>query len=306
MPEITPILWTHRHLLDRGWTDAGLRHARSTGELVQVRHGVYAAPHGAEDERARHLLLIRATLPFLHPDAVVSHASAAAVHGLPLRSEWLTRVRVTRADGGHGRRRGAVHLTRAPLAPEDVVDVAGIRVTSLARTAADLARALSFDWGVVSCDSALAAGLTREGLLAAVADGRGRRGNARASRCASFADGRSESPAESFSRVQFDRFGLPAPELQFEIRHHGVVIARSDFAWPDQRLVGECDGKAKYGALLGASQTAADAIMREKRREERIRQAGWWVVRWGWAEACDGVRLAELVRGALDNARRSA
>jgi len=238
---------------------------------------------------------------------VVSHTSAAAVHGLPLQAAWLTRVRVTRPDGAHGRRRGVLHLTNATLAAVDVTEVDGVRVTSLARTAADLARDLPLEWGVICCDRALALGLSRADLADAVARGHHRRGNARAGRCAEFADGRSESPAESLSRVQLDRFGLPAPRLQYEIvDRDGGFVARGDFAWPDRMVVGECDGKAKYGALLAPHETPADAVMREKRREERIRQAGWWVVRWGWAEASDGVRLAQLVGGALSAARRSA
>ncbi len=135
---------------------------------------------------------------------------------------------------------------------------------------------------------------------------RRRTGIHRARFCAQFADGRSESPAESLSRVQFDRMGIPPPEVQYEIRDHGLFVARSDFAWPAQRLVGECDGKGKYGKRLAEGETPEDVIMREKRREEQIRQAGWWVVRWGWAEACDGFRLATLVRGSLERGLRAA
>ncbi len=305
MPDTTP-LWTHRHLLDRGWSEPGLRRARDTGAIDHVRHGVYAPPAGDLDDRARHLRLIRATLPGVHCDAVISHGSAAVLHGLPVQAHWLSRVRVTRPAGGHGRRRGAVHLTTATLAEGEIVELDGMRVTSLARTVTDLAREAPFDWGVICCDAALAAGLARDDLMAAVAAGKRRAGNARARTCADFADPRSESPAESLSRVQFDRMGIPVPELQFEIRNGGAFVARSDFAWPEFGVVGECDGKAKYGALLSGTDTPADAIMREKRREEQIRQAGWWVVRWGWAEARDGYRLARLVRGALDQGRRTA
>ena len=40
--------------------------------------------------------------------------------------------------------------------------------------------------------------------------------------------------------------------------------------------------------------------MREKRREERIRQAGYWIARWGWKEACDQVVLANIVRRGME------
>ncbi len=136
-PEPTPT-WTRQHLLERGWTDQALRRARGAGTLVQVRRGVYAPPPPGLGERAQHLRLVRATLPRLHPDAVVSHASAAAFHGLPLQAGWLDRVHVTRTAGGHGRRRGPVRLISAPLTDDEVVVRDGVRLTSLARTAADL------------------------------------------------------------------------------------------------------------------------------------------------------------------------
>lgn len=63
--------------------------------------------------------------------------------------------------------------------------------------------------------------------------------------------------------------------------------------------MGEVDGKAKYSTLLKDGQTPQDAVMDEKRREESIRQAGWWVTRWGWAEAWNVRTLGDLVRGGM-------
>ena len=89
--------------------------------------------------------------------------------------------------------------------------------------------------------------------------------------------------------------GDTAAEAKFkDIGEAGLLLARCDFAWPEFRVVGECDGKVKY-----SGPQAADAIMAEKRREESLRQVGWWVVRWGWAEALDGFALANLARRAL-------
>jgi len=288
-------LWSRRLLREQGWTDSALTTAVATGRLVRVRRGTYAPP--AELKAiAAHRRLVEATLPYLIPPSVLSHASAAVLHGLPVRDGWLDRVHVTRPGPAHahGLAHGITRLSRAPLSGLDIEEVGGVPVTSLARTAVDLARAKDFTWGVIECDAVLRLGATPEALSHCVLQGRRWSGNSRARSCVAFADGRSESPLESLSRVQLHQFGLPRPAVQFEIREAGLLLARCDFAWPEFRVVGECDGKVKY-----SGPQAADAIMAEKRREESLRQVGWWVVRWGWAEALDGFALANLARRAL-------
>ncbi|WGT46915.1 hypothetical protein [Tessaracoccus lacteus] len=79
---------------------------------------------------------------------------------------------------------------------------------------------------------------------------------------------------------------------------NGILIARPDFLWEGVRLVGEVDGRWKYDELLRHGETSADVIMREKRREEAIRQAGYWIVRWDWKAIVDGT-VASLVRQAI-------
>ena len=64
----------------------------------------------------------------------------------------------------------------------------------------------------------------------------------------------------------------------------GRFVARVDFGWEEQRTVGEFDGKAKYGELLKPGQTSRDAMLAEKRREDLLRDLGWQVVRWTWAD----------------------
>lgn len=288
---------------DDGLTSRDVRLACAAGTLEKIRYGVYAPP--AElDDRARHLRLVAATLPLVHPDSVLSHDSAAALHGLPLTSSRLARVQVTRNGGGHGRFGPHLILRTSPLGPGDVVVVDGRAVTSLERTAADLARVLSHEWGVITCDAALRAGADHEALLWQLDRDRGRRGNTRARRAVLFADARAESPLESLSRVQIRRAGLPAPELQFVVRRNGRVVAVTDFAWPSLRTVGEADGRVKYDDLVPVGQTAADVVMREKAREREIRSEGFWVVRWGWQEASRPGALARLLREAFALAPR--
>ncbi len=96
------------------------------------------------------------------------------------------------------------------------------------------------------------------------------------------------------------RSGVPAPVTQFPVFLNGKLVATTDFGWEDAGLVGECDGKVKYGELLRPGEKPEDAVMREKRREGRIREAGYWIVRWGWHEASDPAELARIIRRGFE------
>ena len=50
----------------------------------------------------------------------------------------------------------------------------------------------------------------------------------------------------------------------------------------------EFDGREKYTRYLRDGETVTDAVLREKRREERVRElTGWICVRIAWAELAD-------------------
>ena len=238
-------------------------------------------------------------MPLLEPETAISHASAAIIHGLPLRpDEDLVRVQVTRADGGKGRRGAFLHNKLCRYQPDEVEVIGGYLVTTLARTAVDLCRTMPPHWSVAAADAALKLGVGPEELSAALERWPRRPFMRRARRAIAFGDARSGSVGESISRAVFRDAGLPQPELQFEITDGARLLGITDFAWPEQRVVGEFDGLEKYG-MVGPGETFRDVIQREKRREERIRAAGWWVVRWIWADLARPQELAARVRSSF-------
>jgi hypothetical protein len=267
-------------LLAEGLTDAELRALRRRGVLHSVRPGAYHGGPLPDDAVARHLLAVRATLPRLGVDTVLSHTSAAVVHGLPLWSVPLDRVHATRDRTSGARRSSVVHLHAAVLHPDEVTLVGGLLVTTVARTLADIARMLSFEQALVPVDAALFRGLvTPDALAMAVARGAHRRNNGAARRVVAFADGRAESPGETRSRVAIHRAGLPPPVLQ-----RRLIGTRVDFYWEEFTTVGEFDGKVKYGRYVRPGQEPADVVFAEKRREDALRDHGREVVRWVWDE----------------------
>ena len=112
------------------------------------------------------------------------------------------------------------------------------------------------------------------------------------------ADGRSESPGETRTRYLCWRHGLPAPVLQFEVYdEYGQLVGISDFAWPEHRLLGEFDGRMKYGRGLVPGQDPSDVIFNEKRREDRLREITQWaMVRLVWADLGLGAYTADRIR----------
>ena len=163
--------------------------------------------------------------------------------------------------------------------------VDGLPVASLARTVLDLCRTVPIEQAVAADDRAMAYGLVREvpeDHLAQMARWPGTR---QASRAITLFDPRRESPGESVSRVRLHEDGLPTPEPQQDIYHgHGKFVARVDFYWKEQRTIGEFDGKIKYGRQRKPGQSLEEAIFTEKLREDALRDLGWQIVRWLWAD----------------------
>jgi hypothetical protein len=176
----------------------------------------------------------------------------------------------------------------ADLPPAQITrDDAGHVVTSLARTAADLAHGLPAPSALVILDA-----VARQLVGALVASPRRRDyknpGIVKVVRdmiregCASprlvlpesvleLVEPCRESPAESLSAGHFHLAGLPRPECQASIRTgHGEVFA--DFLWREARVIGECDGAMKYNDRA--------SIVAEKEREQDLLDIDYRVVRW--------------------------
>jgi hypothetical protein len=168
MSPVVPVVHLRRHLRSHGFDDRELRRMLRDQQLTVVRRGAYLPGTAPGDPVVRHLAQVVAAARQLDADAVLSHVSAAVVHGWDLWRAPLDRVQVTRSRRTGGRRHPSVHVRAAPLTRIEVVDVGGLRVTSPERTAADLARTLPVEQAVVVLDSALAGPLAQDDLREAV------------------------------------------------------------------------------------------------------------------------------------------
>ena len=83
-------------------------------------------------------------------------------------------------------------------------------------------------------------------------------------------------------------------------------VGRADFAWPELRTVGEFrQDWIGHGRLLRPGQESGDAVFAEKRREDAMRDAGFHVVRWVWADLDDFDRVVARLLDAFARARGS-
>ena len=115
-----------------------------------------------------------------------------------------------------------------------------------------------------------------------------------------FLDGCSESVGESRSRVALAALGFDVPRLQAALLDaDGRFLGRVDFLFDDADVVGEFDGKIKYGKYLREGQDPGDAVFAEKQREDAIRDAGWEVVRWTWKDLSNPDVIGARIRRAF-------
>ncbi len=294
----TPTPWTlptqpvTRALLrGAGVSDAMIRTQLAAGRLVQIRHGVFVSAEGWPDEEGPQHVVRAHAEQVANPAAVMSHESAAVAWGLrtPRFAAWHDQpVALTVPLGARATRRRTVAWHTRALPPGHVTrDKDGYALTTLARTAVDLAAGLELPEALVIVDhaarlilasfmsgeprrkdyvNARLVGATRHELRQAV--GRSDRGLTRA---IALAEPCRESAAESFMTGHIVLAGLPMPLFQAAIPTR-LGTFYPDFYWPSARLIGECDGAVKY--------TDPQEILREKQREECLRDDAYRFVRW--------------------------
>jgi len=273
-----------RHQLARD-AAAGVAHRVSRGAYIE------AVVWNEMRDRDRYLHLVVAAARTRRTRAVFSHWSAAVIHGLPIVGSWPDRVHVSVSAATGGRSTGRVVRHVAPLRDEEVVEVDGMLVTSVARTVLDLAGLPEPLTAVVAADRALRLDrfgrarpmVTRAELEAAYSARLPLRTHARVRAVLDFAVTESDSVLESVSRFNMRAIGLPSPTLQQRFDDHLGLIGWSEFFWPEFSLVGESDGRMKYlDPAFRAGRSLDQVLYDEKVRADRLSSLDLKVTRWDW------------------------
>jgi predicted transcriptional regulator of viral defense system len=242
------------------------------GRLTRILRAVYAVGHGRLTVRGRWMAAVLA----YGPTAVLSHRSAAALHGL--RPDNRPKADIT-LPGPSARPRPGIDVHRsATLQAADVTTVDGIPCTSVARTLLDLADVVDRRGVERAVDQAE---VQRVFDLRAVNEvlsrAAGRRGAGVLRQVLAEYDGPTLTHSELEERFHeiCRRAGVPKPEVNAWIPLDGGAV-KADFLWRAERLIVETDGWATHGTRRSFED--------DRRRDRRLRLAGWDVVRFTWRD----------------------
>jgi hypothetical protein len=289
---------TTAEALSAGVSPARLRTLVKRGQLWQVGRGVYVSAALAErlqmSAESRLALRAASVVAPLGREAVISHHTAAQIHGLDLLDYPPDEIAITRIPGKGSRKSWqGVRAHVAALPARHVGSRLGIPLTTGARTVVDLARTSSFPAGLVVADSALRQKLaSKEQLRAVIADCPRWPGLRQAADVVAFANSLAESALESIARAAFRGQGLPPPELQVYVGGENGIVGRVDFLWRQYGTIAEVDGAKKYD-------TRSEA-MYQLRRDARLREAGFEVVHFSWREITEmPAEVAASIRAAF-------
>lgn len=294
----------------RTGTDPARELSGSPARLKRIRMGEYVETWRwaglPRDERHRGLVLAT-TRRMRGATQVISHLSAAAVWEMPIIGSWPDRVHVT-MDAHAAGSSALIRRHRVRRMPEGV-ERGGLSVTMPARTLVDVARTCSLACALTAADWAVRTGLCTLAELdrEVAAIERGGRGRSAARLLQLLVDPRSQSPGESLSRARMYELGFAQPALQVLLEDNRGEFGVADFGWPG--VIGEFDGERKYRATGDAGDTASeDVVIKEKKREDRVRRTHVQVARWCWSDAlpADAEGMAVALRAVGLSAQGSS
>ena len=235
MSEAFDPLWvTPGHLRSSGWSRAEMRKAIRAGDFRRGVRGLWL-PGDASDDLYQRSARAMATQ---REDAAISDTTAAVIHGFPwLPHMWSAPDRnidltAARDDATRSCREG-INRRIADLPAGDVVTWRGLRVTSPARTAVDLARyeksrlvAVQRLDGVLRFEHC-----TRDELLAVLSRMVRvpwvRRARERVAEAREGVD----SPPETTVRLFIVDGGLPEPSVNLRLVDGAVLLAQGDLGY---------------------------------------------------------------------------
>lgn len=301
-------VFTRRQAAECGCSEREIKtRTGALGDWALVRRGAYAeaAVWAAADDEERYRMRVVGSLLMTRARAVVSHSSAAAFLGFPMRPAWMGLVHVTRPGVTGGRTEGGVKHHLAGLDAWEVSNVGPLRLTGPARTSVDVAREFGFEDGVVAMDAALASGTTHEELRLVLERMRHWPQVTRARAAAAVADGGAQSIGETLTRLLVLELGLGRPRTQVPMtdgRNSAVVDLLL------RRHIIEFDGRVKYVDRRRGGVAAAppeQVVWDEKRREDWLRRhdGGHGVSRVTWSDLWGAARRHTRARLAEDIAR---
>lgn len=200
---------------------------------------------------------------------ILTGFSASAVY----RAKWVDAGRPAEILHHNRRPPRGIRAYLDRVGDDEVQVIDGMRVTTPARTALDLACRYPVDNAVAAIDSlARATRLKLPDVDVLAQRYAGRRGLKHGRTALELVDSGAESPRETWLRLLLIRAGFPRPRTQIPVYDdYGQLIAVLDMGWEDVRVAAEYDGDHH--------RTDKRQFNRDIRKLEAVTDLGWRVVR---------------------------
>ncbi|MEO3774498.1 type IV toxin-antitoxin system AbiEi family antitoxin domain-containing protein [Micromonospora sp. B9E7] len=287
-------LITRAQALNAGFSRHDIDHLVAVGRWRPLARAVYLTRcrHGESPARR---CRVRAAVLSLGPDAHAVFGTAAELYGiagLPRRDEIHVAL-PGRAAKLARLSDPAIVLHQLEHPPGTVVRVNGIAATEPRLTVSEIILRERRYAAVSVLDSALSRGLLTPECLATIpALIRGRRGAVAARGYLAEADGRAQSPLETRSRLRCVDGGVPPDALQLEVRDDdGYLLGIGDLGWRGARVIAEADGRDAH--------STPEAAYADRRRQNRLVNAGWAILRFTWQDTLQPDYIPHTVREAI-------
>jgi len=171
---------------------------------------------------------------------IVAGFSAAALHG----AKWMDPNRPATVIDANRRRVEGLTVWAVAIDDDETQMLDGMRVTTPARTAVDLACRYPTDTAVIAIDALARATRLKIADIESAAERHPlRHGLAAARATIRLVDPGAESPRETRLRLLIVRAGYPPPETQLPIHNeYGALVAEADMGWRELKIALQYEG----------------------------------------------------------------
>lgn len=236
-----------------------------SSSFVAVHHDIYVP----RDTQPTAVLRARAAWLWSRRRGVVAGQSAAALHG----AKWVDDRASAELLYDCRRPPRGVRTWSDRVEDDETQLLAGMRVTTPARTALDLACRYPVGRAVAAIDALARATHLKTADADLLAERyRGRRGIRRARTVLPLVDAGAESPRETWLRLLLIRAGFPPPQTQIPVYdEYGQLVAVLDMGWEEIKVGLDYDGDHH--------RTNRRQFNRDIRRFEVVTALGWISIR---------------------------
>jgi hypothetical protein len=258
-----------RQLIAIGLTASGVRKRVGAGRLHRIHAGVYAVGHTNLSLDGKRMAAVLAC----GPAAVLSYRDAAEILGLRPHNGRLFDVTSPRRTG---RRKPGIRVhSGATLTARDITAVRAIPSTAVPRTLLDLAEVVKEREVERAIERAETLNLFDLVAIRELLDrSPGRRGARKLERALGAEPAFTRNDLEELMFAIALRAGVPRPLTNYWIGKY-----QADFAWPEQRLIAETDGRATHATT--------HAFEHDRLRDRELVTAGWRVIRFTYRQLED-------------------